>query len=187
MGASARCGGRRLSTLGPDRPFPADAFTDVLAGNAAFAAGFGDADLEAGAARHLAVVTCIDSRIDALAVIGVHAGDAMVVRNAGARVTDDVLRTLVLATTVLGVDRILVMPHTRCKMASVEESALHAAILRQHGIDTRSLEFRTVADQEAALRDDVTRVRSSPFLRPEVVVGGAVYDVTSGRLLPVDA
>ena len=132
-------------------------------------------------------MTCIDSRIDALAVVGVHAGDAMVVRNAGARVTDDVLRALVLATTVLGVDRILIMPHTRCKMAQADEPALHAAILRDHGIDTRSLEFRTVAEQRDALRDDVTRVRASPFLRPEVVVGGAVYDVTTGRLVPVDA
>jgi carbonic anhydrase len=132
-------------------------------------------------------VTCIDSRIDALAVVGVHAGDAMVVRNAGARVTYDVLRTLVLATTVLGVDRILIMPHTRCKMAQVDEPDLHATILREHGIDTRSLEFRTVADQRSALHDDVTRVRASPFLRPETVVAGAIYDVTTGLLRPEDA
>ncbi len=111
----------------------------------------------------------------------------MVVRNAGARVTDDVLRTLVLATTVLSVDRILIMPHTRCRMAQGDEPTLHATILREHGIDTRSLEFRTVADQLTALRDDLTRVRASPYLRPDVVVGGAIYDVTTGRLEPLDA
>jgi carbonic anhydrase len=133
------------------------------------------------------VVTCIDSRIDPLAALGMHAGDVMILRNAGGRVTDDVIRTLVLATTVLDVDRILIMPHTRCRMADVDEAALHRDIRSRHGIDTRSLEFRTVPDQVAALRDDVTRVRASPFLRPEVAVAGGIYDVATGLIAPVEA
>ena len=176
-----------MGELGPDQPFPTERFADVLADNERYADGFTATDLPGRAARGLAVVTCIDSRIDALAVTGMHEGDAYVLRNAGARVTDDVLRSLVLATSLMGADRILVMPHTRCAMVRDDEASLHRGIAERHGVDTRSLEFRTVADQVAALRNDVTRIRSLPYLRPEVTVGGALYHVESGLLEPVDA
>ncbi len=112
-------------------------------------------------------------------------GDAKILRNAGARVTEDIIRTLVLATYLLGVDRILVMPHTDCKMASGGEDEIHALIAKQYGVDTRSLEFRTVSDQVEALRRDVTRLRSFPLLREGVVIVGGIYDVDSGLLEPV--
>ena len=83
----------------------------------------------------------MDSRISPLAVVGMQAGDAKILRNAGARVTDDVLRTLVLASYLLGVNRVLVMPHTDCRMASADEATIHATIQDQFGVDTRSLEF----------------------------------------------
>lgn len=176
-----------MGHLGRDEPFPLEAFADVLAANVAFAATFHDADLTGRALRGLAIVTCIDSRIDTLGIVGMHAGDAYIVRNAGARVTDDVLRTLVLATTLMGVDRILVMPHTHCRMAQGDEPDIHATIAERYGIDTRSLEFRTVADQLEALRTDLTRIRTLPYLRRDVDVGGAIYDVESGRIEPVSA
>jgi carbonic anhydrase len=176
-----------MGELGPDHPFPADQFADVLAENERYASKLTATDLPGRAARGLAIVTCIDSRIDALAVTGMHEGDAFVLRNAGARVTDDVLRSLVLATSLMGADRILVMPHTRCAMVRNDEASIHQGIAERHGVDTRSLEFRTVVDQVAALRTDVTRVRSLPFLREEVIVGGAIYHVESGLLEPVDA
>jgi carbonic anhydrase len=176
-----------MGHLGPDQPFPHDAFADVLTGNEEFVAAFHDADLAGRANRGLAILTCIDSRIDSLAIVGMHAGDAYIMSNAGARVTDDVLRSIVLATTLMGVDRILVMPHTGCRMAQGDEPAIHATISERYGIDTRSLEFRTVADQLETLRTDLTRIRALPFLRPDVAVGGAIYDVTTGRLEPVTA
>ena len=165
--------------------FP-DAFADVLAANATFAASFSDLHLDARAARGLAIITCMDSRIDPLRVVGMRAGDAKILRNAGARVTDDVLRTLVLAAYLLGVDRVLVMPHTRCRMASATEEAIHALIAEQFGVDTRSIEFRTVQDQRRALETDIRRIRSFPLLPPGLVVGGAIYDVDTGGLTPVD-
>jgi carbonic anhydrase len=128
----------------------------------------------------------MDSRINPLSVVGMKSGDAKILRNAGARVTEDVLRTLVLATYLLGVKRILIMPHTNCRMAMGEESDIHALIQKEHGVDTRSLEFRTVSDQRAALITDVNRVRSYPLLNDGVVVGGAIYDVTSGKITTVD-
>jgi carbonic anhydrase len=114
------------------------------------------------------------------------AGDAKILRNAGARVTDDVLRTLVLASYLLGVSRVLVMPHTDCRMAIADEAAIHSTIKEQYGIDTSSLEFRTVSDQRAALIEDVARIRSYPLLQKGVSVAGAIYDVSTGQLEPID-
>jgi carbonic anhydrase len=112
--------------------------------------------------------------------------DAKILRNAGARVTEDVLRTLVLASYLLGVNRVLVMPHTDCRMAISDEASIHTTINEKFGVDTSSLEFRTVADQRAALAEDVARIRSYPLLQKGVSVAGAIYNVSTGRLEPVD-
>lgn len=167
--------------------FPHDPFADVLAGNDEYAEHFTPLGLTGWAAKGLAIITCMDSRVDPLRAIGMNRGDVKILRNAGARVTEDVLRTLVLATYLLGVTRVLVMPHTDCKMASAEEAAVHQQILREHGVDTRSVEIRTSTDQVAALITDVVRVRAYPLLPPELVVGGAILDVNTGRLQPMDA
>lgn len=166
--------------------FPLETFADVLSANQSFVGSFANTDLTGTAKRGLAIVTCMDSRISPLAAMGMQAGDAKILRNAGARVTDDVLRTLVLATYLLGVNRILVMPHTDCRMASGDESGIHQQIMDEHGVDTRSLEFRTTSDQRKALALDVTRIRAFPLLQKGVVVGGVIYDVATGTLEPVD-
>lgn len=166
--------------------FPYAPFEDVLGANARFAANFQGSGLSGLAAQGLAIVTCMDSRISPLAAVGMKAGDAKILRNAGARVTEDVLRTLVLATYLLGVNRILVMPHTDCRMAQSEEADIHSMIAEQYGVDTRSLEFRTVSDQKDALITDVTRIRSYPLLPADVTVGGAIYNVTTGTLEPLN-
>jgi carbonic anhydrase len=176
-----------MGALGIDHPFPAEEFADVLEANRRYAEGFEASDRPGRAARGLAILTCIDSRIDPLGVMGLDEGDAYIMRNAGSRVTDDVLRSVVLATSLMGVERVLVMPHTRCTMAQRDEAVIHGLIAERHGIDTRSLEFRTVEDQVEALRTDVTRIRSLPFLPAEVRVGGAIYHVESGLLEPISA
>ncbi len=158
------------------------AFDDVLAANADFAASFTDPGLAGKAARGLAVVTCMDSRISPLAMLGLQDGDAKILRNAGARVTGDVLRTLVLATHLLGVERVMVVAHTDCRMSSVTDEQVHEAISDSAGLDTRSLRFETIADQRATLASDVQRIRSSPYLPKGVAVIGAVYDVHTGTL-----
>jgi carbonic anhydrase len=160
-------------------------FDDVLAANADYAAEFEFSGRPGQAARGLAVVTCMDSRIDPLGMLGLAKGDAKILRNAGGRVTDDVLRTLVLATYLLGVNRVMVVEHTDCGMTKRTDDEVHQFILDTAGIDTRSLEFRTMSDQEACVRLDVQRVRSSPFLPKEFEVGGFIYDVKTGRLQQV--
>jgi carbonic anhydrase len=166
--------------------FPKNQFEDILSANSQFANGFQHSELTGTALRGLAIVTCMDSRISPLAAVGMQAGDAKILRNAGARVTDDVLRTLVLASYLLGVNRVLVMPHTDCRMAIADEAAIHSTIKEQYGIDTSSLEFRTVSDQRAALIEDVARIRSYPLLQKGVSVAGAIYDVSTGQLEPID-
>ena len=166
--------------------FPLVDFADVMEANAAYASEFEHHELSGRAARGLAVVTCMDSRIEPLAILGMAPGDVKIIRNAGARVTEDVLRTLVLGAHLLNVHRVLVMPHTDCKMASGTEEQMHEAIYRVSGTDTRSMEIRTVGDQEAALALDVLRVRTFPLLPADIIVAGAIYDVLTGRLLPRD-
>ena len=117
-------------------------------------------------------------------MLGLARGDAKILRNAGARVTDDVLRTLVLADYLLGVDRVMVVAHTRCRMASGDQADVHAAIRDAGGPDTRSIAFLTTDDQEAAVRFDVQRILSWPYLT-NIAVGGFIYDLDTGRLRQV--
>jgi len=163
-----------------------ETFKDLLAANEDFAEKFEVHELTGEARKGLAIVTCMDSRIDPLRIVGMKAGDAKILRNAGARVTDDVLRTLILATHLLNVNRILVMPHTDCRMASATEEEMHALIMEKSGVDTRGVEIRTVKDQEAALIKDIGRIESYPLLKSGITVMGAIYDVKSGKLSPLD-
>ena len=166
--------------------FPYDSFKDALTANDQYIKSFKYSDLTGTAQKGIAIVTCMDSRINPLSVVGMRSGDAKILRNAGARVTDDVLRTLVLATYLLGVERILIMPHTNCRMAQVDEVEIHREIDSKYGIDTSELEFKTVADQQAALIEDVHKVRNYHLLNQGVSVGGAIYDVATGKITPVD-
>jgi carbonic anhydrase len=166
------------------RIVPGDPFADVLAANTAYTHGFRLAELEPRAVKGLAVLTCMDSRIEPLAMLGLAPGDAKILRNAGARVTDDVLRTLVLASYLLGVDRAMIVAHTKCRMAAGDEDDVHDAVREAGGPDTRSLAFLVTADQEATLVEDVQRVRSWPYLT-QLQVGGFLYDVDTGRLTQI--
>ena len=162
--------------------FDPSKFNDLISANSEYAETFKYSELTGSAARGLAIVTCMDSRINPLSVVGMRSGDAKILRNAGARATEDVLRTLVLATYLLNVDRILVMPHTDCRMAQSDESNIHELIESKFGVDTSSIEFRVTKDQEAALKSDVSSIRNYPLIREGVSVAGAIYDVKSGKI-----
>ena len=146
----------------------------MLAANQAYAAARANvADARPG--RRLAVVTCMDARIDVFAVLGLNLGEAHVIRNAGGRVTDDVLRSLALSSQVLGVDTVVVMQHTKCGLAGVTDEELR----RLTGAD---LGFFPIDDHAAALREDIDTLTSTPFLHPIQVIVGFVYDVETGEL-----
>src|SRR5256885_9089372 len=146
----------------------------MLAANDAYAAARANvADARPG--RRLAVVTCMDARIDVFAVLGLHLGEAHVIRNAGGRVTDDVLRSLALSSHVLGVDTVVVMQHTKCGLAGVTDAELRALT----GAD---LGFLPIDDHAAALREDIAVLSRTPFLSPLNLIAGFIYDVESGKV-----
>ena len=157
-------------------------FDDLLAANKAFSAHFRFSGFDGVAKAGVAIVTCMDSRIDPLAMLGLTAGDAKIFRNPGGRVTPQALEALVLGVHLLNVSRILVIPHSRCAMASVTEHELQERIGRSAGVDASWQPFHVVTDQMAALAEDVQKVRSHPLVPDSVQVGGFMYDVDSGRL-----
>jgi carbonic anhydrase len=161
-------------------------FGDLLAANAEYQTSFHDSSVTGKAAKRLAVLTCIDSRIDPLAMLGLKAGDSKIVRNAGARVTDDALRSLVLASNLLDAERICVVQHTDCAMVGRTDDELRALLGERHGVDASGWQFHTSSDQEATLRADLQRIRSCELIGAEVTIGGFIFDVHSGALRPVD-
>ncbi len=161
-----------------------DPFADLIAANAEYVDRFRLGDLPAPPRRKLAVVTCMDCRIDPLAILGLEAGDAHVLRNAGARITDDVLRSLVKSVNQLGVERVAVMHHTDCGAAKIVLSELRAKVVEATGNDPSAVEFHLIDDQAAALEADVEAVRGCPYLPPGTEVAGFLYDVTTGVAEP---
>ena len=160
-------------------------FDDLIAANRSYATGFELGELHAAAASGLAVLTCIDSRIEPLPMLGLRPGDAKIVRNAGARATDDAIRSLVFATNLLGVRRIMVLAHTDCAMAgSTDEQLLAKLSEHHHGVDYAGFEPHAATDQLATLAADVERLRTSPLLADHVEVEGFVYDVRTGLVTP---
>ena len=157
-------------------------FDDLLAANRSFAASFALSGFDGVAHAGVAVVTCMDSRIDPLGMLGLQPGDAKILRNPGGRVTDTVLNALVLGVHVLGVERILVVPHTRCAMATRTENELRAEVSESSGHDASWLSFGVIDDQLASLHDDVRQVRTHPLIPSGVPVGGFLYDVDTGLL-----
>src|SRR3954468_17209146 len=157
-------------------------FDDLLAANRRFADRFTLAGFDGIAHAGVAMVTCMDSRIDPLRMVGLRPGDAKIFRNPGGRVTPQALEALVLGVHLLNVQRILVVPHTRCAMASATLAELRERVGESAGQDASWQSFGVVSDQQAALAEDVRSVRSHPLIPDTVEVGGFLYDVDSGRL-----
>jgi carbonic anhydrase len=159
-----------------------DTFDDLLAANRRYAESFDMGGFDGIAHAGVALVTCMDSRIDPLHMLGLEPGDAKIFRNPGGRVTPQALEALVLGVHLLNVNRILVIPHTRCAMASATLEELRERVGASAGQDASWQTFGVVEDQEAALLADVRSVRSHPLIPDSVVVGGFVYDVDTGLL-----
>jgi carbonic anhydrase len=157
---------------------------DLLANNEAYAASFDKGDLAAPPARKLAVVTCMDARINVYALLGLTEGDAHVIRNAGGVVTDDAIRSLAISQRLLGTEEILVIHHTGCGMLSFSDDAFRAQIEQDTGIKpTWAAEAFT--DLEGDVRQSIARIKASPFIPKKDAVHGFVYEVESGRLRAV--
>ncbi len=157
-------------------------FDDLLAANAAFAADFSLGGFDGVAHAGVAIVTCMDSRIDPLNMLGLSPGDAKIFRNPGGRVTSQALEALVLGVHLLGVERVLVIPHTRCAMTMFSEQELRDKVGRSAGQDASWQQFNVVDDQLAALEEDVRTVQTHPLIPDHILIGGFLYDVDSGLI-----
>jgi carbonic anhydrase len=157
-------------------------FDDLIKANREFAADFDLGGFDGVAHAGVAIVTCMDSRIDPLRMVGLKHGDAKIFRNPGGRVTPQALEALVLGVHLLNVQRILVVPHTKCAMASSSLDELRRRVGESAGQDASWQSFGVVEDQEAALADDVRMIRSHPLIPESVEVGGFLYDVDTGLL-----
>lgn len=159
-----------------------DEFADLLTANQEWAEDFALGGFDGVAHAGVAIVTCMDSRIDPLRMVGLHPGDAKIFRNPGGRVTSAALEALVLGVHLLGVDRIMVVPHTRCAVASNTEAELAARVSASAGVDASWQTFHVIDDQLEALAEDIRKVRSHPLIPSATAIGGFMYDVDTGLL-----
>ena len=160
-------------------------FDELLAANTSYADEFLLEGIAPVAARGFALVTCMDSRIEPLTMLGLHPGDAKILRNAGGRVTPDVIRSLVLATRFLDVREIAVMQHTNCALADQSDAGLRVRLAAEGTEGVEEWEFLAMPDPDAALAADVALLRGCEQLPDDVVVEGWRYDVDSGRILRI--
>lgn len=177
---------------------------EVLAANQKYAANFGDkAKLAMPPARHFAVLTCMDARLDLAKFAGLAEGDAHVIRNAGGRASDDAIRSLVISYKLLGTGEWFVIHHTNCGMEFFTNDLMRG--LLSHSLETAALtdkgfqdvgegpgsragefiEWLTIRDQGQSVRDDTQRIREHPLVPANIAIYGYIYDVQSGRLLEV--
>ena len=158
---------------------------EVLGANERYAADFTKGDLPLPPARRLAVLTCMDARLDPAKALGLEEGDAHVIRNAGGRASDDALRSLIISYTLLGTREFLVIHHTDCGMVTFTNEQLREQLRRDMKADASAIDFLPFTDLDASVRQDVATVRSSPLIPDDITVSGFVYDVATGRLREV--
>lgn len=157
---------------------------DFIQANERYAAAFTKGDLPAPPGRRVAIVVCMDARLDPAKFLGLEEGDALIIRNAGGRAAD-AIRSLVIAQHLLGTREIAVIHHTDCGMLSFTEEQLHQKLHDELHIHAE-IEFLPFTDVEQSVRDDVETIRTSPLLIPGLLVQGYVYDVHTGQLHAVN-
>jgi carbonic anhydrase len=157
---------------------------DLLAHNAAYVSTFDKGDLPLPPARKLAVLACMDARLDPAKVLGLNEGDAHVIRNAGGVVSDDALRSLAISQNLLGTEEIVLIHHTDCGMLTFTDEEF-ASKLEQETGERPEWRAHAFPDLEQSVRDSIERIRNSPFLPRTDKVRGFVYEVETGRLREV--
>lgn len=161
------------------------AMDDMLQANQQYVAQFTQGDLPAPPAKHLAIVTCMDARIHPAKVLGLEIGDAHVIRNAGGRITDDAIRSLIISTWLLDTREIAVIHHTQCGMLTHTDADMRQLLQDKAGADASGMEFEFFTDLEGSVRDDLRRLADSPYLPRDIKARGFIYDVQTGKVSPV--
>ncbi len=159
---------------------------DLVKNNDDYASRFSKGDLQSPPAKHVAVVACMDARLDVAALLGLTEGDAHVIRNAGGVVTDDVIRSLVISQRLLGTREIVLIHHTDCGMMSFRDDDLKASIEAETGIRP-AFAMEAFGDLEGDVRQSIARIKASPFIPTKDAIRGFVYQVETGSLREVAA
>lgn len=154
--------------------------------NDAYASNFQKGDLPMPPARHVAVLTCMDARLHPSRFLDLAEGDAHVIRNAGGRASDDAIRSLVISEQLLGTNTVVVIHHTDCGMLTFSNDDLRAKIRQDLHANADSIDFLPFKDLEQSVRDDVATIKTSPLIPKNIEVVGFIYDVKSGKLIPVE-
>jgi carbonic anhydrase len=153
--------------------------------NDAYASSFSKGNLPMPPGRHVAVLVCMDARLDPARFLGLEEGDAHVIRNAGGRASDDAIRSLAISQQLLGTNEVVVIHHTDCGMLTFSNEDLRKKLKQDLNADAEHIDFLPFKDLEQSVRDDVAAIKNSPFLLKNIEVSGFIYDVRTGRLLPV--
>jgi carbonic anhydrase len=154
---------------------------EFLQANEAYASQFQKGELPLPPARKVAVLACMDARLDPARVLGLEEGDAHVIRNAGGRAAD-ALRSLVISEQLLGTNRIVILHHTDCGMLTFTDADIRSKIRQELHTDADHIAFLAFSDLEQSVRDDIALLRSSPLIPDSIEIHGFIYDVRSGRL-----
>jgi carbonic anhydrase len=157
---------------------------DLLARNAAYAARFRDASLQVAPMRHLAIVACMDSRMDIFAILGLGNGEAHIIRNAGGVITDDVIRSLCLSQRLLGTREVVLLHHTDCGLQKVTEDEFKAELEAELGVKPWWA-LESFDDPYRDVAQSMRRLAMTPFVSHKDHMRGFVYEVTTGRLVEV--
>lgn len=162
-------------------------FDEMLAHNEKYAQRFDLGHLQTPPVRKLVILTCMDSRMDLEQLLGLRVGDAHMIRNAGGLATDDVVRSLILSTHLLGTRSIAIIQHTECGLMSITDEEFRWRLSTSTGKDASHLDFHAFRDLDQNVCEQVARVRRDPFLPKQIEVRGFVYDVKRGKLREVQA
>lgn len=161
-------------------------FRRIQEANRDYAEHFTDPHLAPQPSKHLVVLTCMDARIDLFAAAGLHVGDAHILRNAGGRVTDDVLRSMALSAWFLDTREFVVIHHTDCGLSGRSNDEIRNVMRERTGAETWDIDFLPFTDLAESVRADVARLRASPLLPEGASIWGAVFDLHDGTLTGVD-
>ena len=159
----------------------------MLAANRDFQRSFTQGGAAMPPARKVAIVTCMDARIHPETALGLEIGDAHMIRNAGGRVSDDALRSLIISSRLLGTNEFAVIHHTDCGMVTFSNDDLRGKLKEETGADASHIDFLPFPDLEQSVRDDVAAILSSPFIDDSIPVSGYIYDVHTGAVTQVVA
>ncbi len=160
-------------------------FENFLKANQAYVELHGDLHLSIKPKTKVAIVTCMDSRLHVAPALGLALGDAHILRNAGGRVTDDMIRSLVISQQQMGTREIVVLHHTDCGAQTFKNEDFQEHLKRELGVDVSGQDFLPFQDVEESVREDMKLLRECPLIPDDVIISGAVYDVDTGRMSEV--